>query len=177
MKALQRWFWWLFLANIIFVVCADTFLRPLTYGEMVRFEIAKKVSVAEAILQEWGKLDMISKAQYGLYINFVFIGLYISGLAVACIFLSRLTGHEILIRAGKGALWLLAGAAICDFIGNVVMLRSLRHGVTHWSATIAYDMAAARFSVIILSFLFMMVCVVFWLGNRLVNRNNEPMAF
>lgn len=177
MKALQRWFWWLFLGNIIFVVCADTFLRPLTYGEMVRLEIAKKVFVAEGILQEWAKLDILPKALYGLYINFVFIGLYISWFAVACIFLSKLTAHEILIRAGKGVLWLLAGAAICGFIGNIVMLRSLQHGVTHWSAMITYDMAAARFSVIILSLLFMMVCIVFWLGNRLVNRDNEPMAF
>lgn len=177
MKALQRWFWWLLLANIIFVVCADTFLRPLTYGEMVRFEIARKVSVAEAILVEWGQLGMLKKALYGVYINFAFIGLYTAGLAMACLYFARLTGHEILIRAARGALWLLVGAATCDIIGNAAMMKSLQHGVTHWSVLIAYDMAATRFSVIILCLLFIMVCLVFWFGNRLIDRNNKPMTF
>ncbi|WP_276480605.1 hypothetical protein [Paraflavitalea pollutisoli] len=176
MKALQRWFWWLLLANIIFVVCADTLLRPLTYGEMVRFEIAKHIATAEGILLEWRQLGLLQKALYGVYFNFAFIGLYTAGLAVGCAYLSKLTGHEILIRAARAGTWLLVGAGICDIIGNTAMLNSLLHGVSHWNAMLAYDMAAARFSVIILSLLFMMICLVFWLGGRLADRD-ERMTF
>lgn len=177
MKALQRWFWWLLLANIVFVVCADTFLRPLTYGEMVRFEISRKLPVAASILHEWSQLGMLGKGLYGVYINFAFIGLYTAVLAVACVYFARLTGHVVLMRAAKGALLLLIGAAICDVIGNAAMLKSLQQGLTHWSVLIAYNMAAARFSVIILSLLFMMACLVFWLGNRVADRNNKTMIF
>lgn len=175
--SLQRWFWWLLLMNILFIVCAEFYLRPLTYGEMVRFSVAKDIRTVEGIVQEWKQMGKYTKALQGIYINCLFIGLYTAGLAVACSFLSRLTGHEILIRTGKGAFWLLIGAAICDIIGNVAMMRSLHEAITHWSVTLAYDMAAAKFSVIILCLLFILVCLIFWLGNKLFTKDNTSMFF
>lgn len=175
--SLQRWFWWLLLINVLFIIIAWTFLRPLSYGDMVRFEVAKETGIAEAILHEWKQAGKYEKALPGIYINCLFIGLYTAGLAVACSFLSRLTGHEILIRAGKGAFWLLAGAAICDIMGNIAVMRSLRQDITHWSVMMAYDMAAAKFSVVILCLLFILVCLIFWLGNKLFSRNDSSMLF
>lgn len=175
--SLQRWFWWLLLMNILFIVCAELYLRPLTYGEMVRFAVAKDTRIADAIVLEWREMGKYAKALQGIYVNFLFIGLYIAGLAVACAFLSRLTGHEILIRAGKGAFWLLIAAAICDTIGNIAMMKSLQQAITHWNVTLAYDMAAAKFSVIILCLLFILVCLTFWLANKLFSKDNTSMFF
>jgi hypothetical protein len=175
--SLRRWFWWLLLMNILFIVCADMYLRPLTYGELLRFEVAKETSVAEGIVNIWKQLGKFDKALQGIYINCLFIGLYTAGLTVACIFLARLTGHEILIRASKTAFWLLAGAAICDIVANIAMVRSLHQAITHWSVTLAYDMAAAKFSVIILCLLFILVCLIFWLSNKLFSRDNSSIFF
>lgn len=173
--SLQRWFWWLLLMNILFIVCAEFYLRPLTYGEMVRFAVAKDARIAETIVLEWKQMGKYAKAMQGIYVNCLFIGLYTAGLAVACAFLSRLTGHEILIRAGKGAFWLLIAAAICDIIANVAMMRSLQEAITHWNVTLTYDMAAAKFSVIILCLLFILVCLIFWLGNKLFSKDYTSM--
>ena len=175
--SLQRWFWWLLVINILFIVGVDTYLRPLTYGEMVRFEIAKEVSVADVIVKEWSQAGFFAKALQGVYLNCLFIGLYTFGLAVACIFLSRLTAHEILIRAGKGAFWLLAGAAVCGIIGSIAMIKSLHGGIFKWNVMLAYDMAAARFSVLILCLLFVLVCLVFWLSNKLFDKDRSSMSF
>jgi hypothetical protein len=143
----------------------------------VRFSVAKDIRTVEGIVQEWKQMGKYAKALQGIYINCLFIGLYTAGLAVASAFLSRLTGHEILIRAGKGAFWLLIGAAICDIIGNVAMMRSLQDAITHWNVTLTYDMATAKFSVIILCLLFTLVCLIFWLGNKMFSKGKTSMFF
>lgn len=175
--AFQRWFWWLLLANILFIICARFYFHPLTSGEIVRFEVAKEISVAENIIHEWKETGKFDKAVQSIYIDYLFIILYAVGLAVACTFLSRLTGHEILIRTGKGFSLLLGAAAICDVIENIAMARSLHNAVTHWNVTLAYDMAAAKFSIIIVCLLFVFVCLIFWLGNKLFTRKSTSTFF
>lgn len=175
--SLQRWFWWLLIINVLFIVCSRIYLQPLTSGEIVRFEVAKETSIVENLVNEWKQTGKYDKALHGIYLDYLFIVLYASGLAVACSFLSRLTGHEILIRAGKGASWLLAGAAICDVIENVAMTRTLHGAITPWNVMLTYDMAAAKFSVIILCLLFILVCLIFWLGNKIFSKDNTSMFF
>lgn len=175
--SLQRWFWWLLLINVLFIACSRFYIQPLTSRDIVRFEVAKTTRVAESIVQEWKQMGKYNMAIQSIYIDYLFIILYTSGLAVACAFLSRLTGHEILIRAGKGASWLLAMAGICDVIENVAMTKSLQDAITPWNVMLAYDMAAAKFSVIILCLLFILVCLIFWLGNKLLNRPNTSIFF
>lgn len=175
--ALQRLFWWLLLVNILFIIGARFYFHPLTSGEIVRFEVAQETSVAEHIIQEWKQAGKFDKAVQGIYVDYLFIVLYAAGLSVACVYLSRLTGHEILTRTGKVAPWLLIVAAVCDVVENMAMTRSLLSVVTHWNVTLAYDMAAAKFSVIILCLLFMLVCLIFWLGNKLFSRRSTSMYF
>ncbi|MBO9564480.1 MAG: hypothetical protein J7621_16975 [Niastella sp.] len=171
--ALQRLFWWLLLVNILFIIGARFYFHPLTSGEIVRFEVAKETSVAEHIIQEWKHAGKFDKAVQSIYIDYLFIILYTTGLSVACVYLSRLTGHEILIRTGKVAPWLLIVAAVCDVIENVAMTRSLLSVVSRWNVTLAYDMAAAKFSIIILCLLFILVCLIFWGSNKLFRGKNS----
>lgn len=169
--ALQRWFWWLLLANLVFVVCLKFYLQPLAPDEMVRFEVAKTVSNAEGIILDWKGSGKYEKAIESIYIDYLFIILYTAGMAVACAYLSRLTGHEILIRAGKGASYLLGAAGVCDVVENVAITRSLHGVVQHWNVTLAYDMAAAKFSVVIICLLFILVCIIYYLSKRLFERS------
>jgi hypothetical protein len=167
---LQRWFWWLLLLNILFIYFSKLYLKPLTSSEIVHFEVAKVTTVADHILQDWKTTGKYEKAVQSVYIDYLFIILYTIGLAVACAFFSRLTGHEILIRAGKGLSYLLAGAGICDVIENVAMTRSLQGHITSWNVMLSYDMAVTKFSVIIICLLFMLVCILFYLANLLFEK-------
>jgi hypothetical protein len=167
---LQRWFWWLLLLNLLFIFGSKFYLKPLTSAEIVRFEVAKITPVAEGILQEWKSSGKYEKAVQSIYIDYLFIILYVAGLSVSCAYVSRLTGHEILIRAGKGLSYLLAIAGICDVIENVTMMKSLHGALSPWNVMLSYDMAAAKFSVIIISLLFLLVCFLFYLANLLFEK-------
>jgi hypothetical protein len=158
----RKWFLVLLLANALYILFAGLYLRPLTSGEIVKFELAKEASVAESIVQEWTANGKFDKAVQSVYLDFLFIILYTSGLSMACIYLSRQTQHEILIRTGYFFSYLLIAAGICDVIENVSLLRSLNGSIRNWNVILAYDMAATKFSLVILSVLFLAVCLIFW---------------
>jgi hypothetical protein len=161
-QQLRRWFWLLLVLNALYITGSRFYLQPLTGADMVRFELAKKMSVAEGILQEWQSSGKYSQALPALYIDFLFILLYTSGLSVACVYLSRLTKHEIMERMGRLVSYLLIVAGICDVIENLALIKNLRNTVSNWNVVLAYDMAAGKFSIIILSILFLFICLVFW---------------
>jgi hypothetical protein len=158
----RKWFLVLLLANALYILFAGLYLRPLTSGEIVKFELAKEVPVAESIVHEWTANGKFDKAVQSIYLDFLFIILYTSGLSVACVLISRFTHHEILIRTGYFFSYLLVAAGICDVIENMAMLRSLNGHISNWNVILAYDMAATKFSLIIISVLFLSVCLIFW---------------
>jgi hypothetical protein len=159
---LRRRFWFLLIANFIYVVAVHFILQPVTSGEIVRFEMAKEAGVAETMVANWKASGNFNKAVTGVYLDFLFILLYSSGLATACVFLAKLTKHEILGRAGKIFSYLLIIAAVCDIIENIAMLKSMQGVVKSWNVMLAYDMAATKFSIVILSLLFIIICLIFW---------------
>lgn len=165
---LQRWFWLLLAINCLFIIASKWYMQPLSTGEIVRFELAKELSVADRIIQDWNTYGKLNHAIISIYVDFLFIALYTSGLAVTCVYVGRLTGHEILMRTGKFFTWLLIGAGICDVIENIAMLKSLHGTASEWSVLMAYDMATTKFSIVILSALFIAVCLVFRLLRKIV---------
>jgi hypothetical protein len=163
---LQRWFWGLLAINCLFIIASKLYMEPLATAEIVRFELAKDLSVAEKIIQYWETYGKLHHAIIGIYIDFLFIILYTSGLSVACMYFGRLSGHEILMRTGKFITYLLIIAGICDVIENIAMLKSLQDVPTRWSVLLAYDMATTKFSMVILSALYIAICLVFRLLRR-----------
>jgi hypothetical protein len=79
----------------------------------------------------------MEKAVQSIYLDFLFIILYTSGLSVACVFFSRLTAHEVLMRTGYFFSYLLVAAGICDVIENVALLRSLHGSIRNWNVILA----------------------------------------
>ena len=169
-QQLQRWFWTLLVINMLFITGVTFYLKPLTSGDIVHFELAKHVPVAEGIIQLWSDGGLLDKVKQSVYIDFLFIVLYSSGLAVTCIFLGRLTRHEVLERAGKFFSYLVVAAGLCDVVENIALLKSLYGNVYYWNVLLAYDMAATKFSLIILSVLFIAVCFIFWLLDKITTR-------
>lgn len=161
--ALKRWFWILLLLNIIFILGSRYYLRPLHTGEIIQFEIAKKVAVAKTIVEEWNipNENKLKKAIQAIYLDYLFIALYVSGLSVASIYVSRLTGNQILKRAGRFFEYLLMTAGVCDVFENIAMWYSLHGRLNGWNVMVAYNMAVIKFSVIILALLFIVISLIF----------------
>ena len=173
---MQNLFWILLFLNVVFILWSKNFLQPLQTKEIVRFEVAKKVPVAESILREWESEggEKAVKALQAIYIDYLFIVLYVAGLSIGSIYLSRLTRHPILKRAGRFLPFLLLGAGVCDVIENIAMTYSLNGHHNGWNVWLAYDMAVTKFSIVILALIFMVICLVFFVG-RLIGKKEESL--
>lgn len=167
-STLRKWFWWLIALNLLFIAGTMLWLSPFSSADILSFETAGKLPKAEAILLSWQTGGKLALAIKSIYLDYIFILLYTAGLSVGSVYLSGLTEHEILIRFGKGMSWLMVLAGICDLVENMVMLRSLTRGLTAFHVALTHDMAAAKFTVIILALLFLLVCVIYWLSNKLL---------
>ena len=173
-RQLQNLFWILLALNIFFILWSRNFLQPLQTREVVRFEIAKTAPVAEGILREWttspdGKLD---KAVQAIYLDYLFIILYVAGLSIGSIYLSLLTAHPILKRAGRFIPFLIVAAGVCDVIENIAMMYSLTGHLSGWNVWVAYDMAVTKFSIIILALIFLAICIIFFSVKKLTDKKS-----
>ena len=164
---LRRWFWLLLAVNALYLVLGRLVLHPLTGGDIVDFEVARDVSVATALLEKWkhvpGKTEMMLPS---IYWDYFFIGLYTAFLSVTALFFSRFSGEPVLQKAGRFIPVLIVLAAVCDVIENMAMTHSLSTSLDGWSVRLAYDMAVAKFSVLILIILFFFTCLIFALFRK-----------
>jgi hypothetical protein len=168
-RQLRRWFWILLLLNLVFIIGSKFYLRPFNSNEIIRFEIAKDVDVAGKIVQQWNSsgADNIDKAIQSIYLDYLFIFLYVSVLSIACIYFSKLTRHDILKKAGRFFGFLIIAAGFCDVLENIAMWYSLNGYLNQWNVSVAYDMAVTKFSIIIVSLLFLINCLIFYLLEKL----------
>lgn len=162
-----RLYFWVFLAlNIGFIAWSRTYLKPLTTRDIVKFEVAKNLPAAEQIMNEWKQTGKFEKAQQSVQADYVFIVLYAAGFITCILLLSRLSRHELLRKTGRFITVLVPIAAICDVIENIAMTRTLSGAASNFYVALAYDMAVAKFSIIILTLIFLLICLLFWIGSR-----------
>jgi hypothetical protein len=164
---LKWWFWIFFLVTLIFIIWMKRYLLPLQSAEVIRFEMAKTTENAAAMIKEWkenGKFGLVVK---NVYLDYIFIVLYTTGIAIACRFLSGLTQNIILRKAGYFFSFFIFGAGIFDVAENMAMMKSLGQSVTETNVGFAYKMAISKFSIVLMVLLFIVVCVVSWLVNQL----------
>ncbi|HYE54123.1 MAG TPA: hypothetical protein VD996_04740, partial [Chitinophagaceae bacterium] len=132
--------------------------------------VAKTAASAEQIKAEWVQNGKLEKAIDSIQIDYLFIILYSALLISGVLFLAKLSRHIILFRMGRFVSYLLPIAAVCDIIENIAMTKSLTGTVTGLKAMLAYDMAVAKFSIIILALIFMFICLLSWLGSKVTPR-------
>ena len=164
---LQLWFWFLLLINIAFIFTIKSFLLPLQTGEIVQFETAKTVEKASAIIDTWVGEGKFDKAVLSIWLDYVFIVLYVVGLMVAVLFLSDATKHPLLIRSGRFFRWLAPAAGVCDVLENIFMMQTLKENVSELNVMLTYDMALTKFSLLIVTLLFIVLCLFFWFARKL----------
>jgi hypothetical protein len=164
-RRLRLYFWIFLVLNIGFIAWSKYYLSPLTSGDIVRFEVAKTTPVAERIIAEWTAAATIEKARQSIWIDYIFIILYTGALMTAVPLLARLSHHVLLLRTGRFISMLLPIAAICDVVENIAMMKSLSGNISSFYVTLAYDMAVAKFSIIIIALIFLFICLLFWIGS------------
>ena len=154
-------------------------VHPLETSEIVRLETAKTVPAAESIVRSWSTPDdtKLNKAVQSINIDYIFILFYTIGLSIASMYISNLTRHPILKRAGRFVPVLMVVAAVCDIVENVSMLNSLDGSFTKWNVLLTYDMAVTKFSIIILVLIFVLVCLVLFLARILTNKATGYASF
>jgi len=165
---LRQLFWLSSLLTIGYMIWMRNNLSPLSSGEIVQFEIAKTVSKANSIINEWKNTGKFEPGLRSTTLAYFFIALYTIAIAVGCRFISACTGNEILTKGGRGFSWLILIATICDIIENIAMSRTLHGAGSQWSVTIAYNLARVKFSIAIVCILFMLACALYWVIGRIV---------
>jgi hypothetical protein len=162
-----RLYFWVFLAlNLGFIAWSRTYLKPLASRDIIKFEVAKTLPVAERIMTEWKQAGKFEKAQQSITVDYLFIVLYGAGFIICVLLLSRLSNHELLRKTGRFITVLVPIAAVCDVIENIAMTRTLNGAASNFYVALAYDMAVAKFSIIIITLIFLLICLLFWIGSR-----------
>jgi hypothetical protein len=166
-KRLRSLFWSLLFLNILFIAGTKYYLAPLDTSEVVQFETAKYVVKADAIIDDWQINGKIEKAKTAIWLDYIFIILYVPFLMAATMFVSDASRYSLLMRSGRFFRWLLPFAGICDVIENIFMQRILAAHPTPFTVMLTYDMAVAKFSILIVTFLFLVMCLFFWILRKL----------
>lgn len=172
-KRLKIYFWGLLVINIGYITWMKSFLAPLETNEILRFEIARTTSRATDMVAAWKsappKFDMVALS---LPIDYLFIVLYSTGLIVAVLFIARLSAQDLLVRCSKFIAVLLVAAAVCDVVENIFLARMLSNPANEFAVRMAYNFAAAKFSVIILTLLFLSICLIFFLMRMFTSKQS-----
>lgn len=161
---LRTAFWVALVATGAFYYWMSGRVAPLTGKEIIAFETALEADTANAYLLQWQATGIKKeKLQTSIYLDYIFIILYVSVIFAACRFFSILTGNNILKKAGTFFSWLIVGAGICDIIENLLMTRSIGYGATSATAAWAYYMAVTKFSIVLICLLFIVFCVLMYM--------------
>jgi hypothetical protein len=159
------------------MIWARNYLSPLSAGEIVQFEVAKTVSKAQSIIQEWKSTGKYDQGVKSTSLAYLFIILYTLAIGLGCRFVSACTSNEILTKGGRGFAWLIILATICDIVENTVMSRTLLGPVYQINVTIAYNLARIKFSIVIICLLFILACTLYWVIGKMERRDKLKIRF
>lgn len=166
-KRLKNLFWLLLLLNFVYIAWMKYQLAPLQSREILAFEISRTTDRATNWVNTWkSEPPKFERAVSSLKYDYVFIFLYSIGLIVAVLQFGRLSGQDLLTRCSRFIVALLVAAAICDFLENLFLGRVLNNPSNEFAVRMAYNFAAAKFSILILTMLFLAVCSIFYFLKR-----------
>ena len=147
-------FWPLLLATFIVMVAFQFLDRPLRTSAapngIVSFELAGSVEKARAMLESWDERARLYTA-LGLGLDYLFMLLYATTIALACLWSADVYATAGWFLAGWGGLmaWGVWLAAVLDGIENYSLWRLLKGpvvkpwpGIAHWCASIKFALIA-----------------------------------
>jgi len=171
----KRLFWALFIFTIVVMYCMNLVGEPLNTSEapygIVSYELAGTVDQAQVILDSWDQNARLHAA-FSLGFDYLFMALYSTTIALACIWGAQLLPTRGWPGARIGFLlaWGLWLAAILDGIENVALSLELFGGpVAPWPQ-VAQTTAIVKFSLIFLGLSFSFVALIVKLWKRPVSQ-------
>jgi hypothetical protein len=167
--SIRRNFWLFTLLTLAFIFVMLKLIQPLTSEAIVGFELAKTTCKAALILRDWDNHLLLGLFKRSVYLDFIFIFLYSVAFFFGCRFVSELSGHYILQKAGYGFSWLAPLAGVFDVLENIGMLKTVYSAEpSAWVVKFTYHMAVAKFSMLMIVCLFMIVCLIMWAIGKLI---------
>lgn len=139
-------------------------MRPFTPPNIVAFELAGTVEAASKIISEWST-EQISHVKTSIYLDFGFILAYCSAFMFATRAASTYSSVQFFMTTGKQLIVLIWIAGLCDAIENIAMLRTLSK-ISQTSVSIAFYTATVKFGILLLTLIFILMCVVTGLFTR-----------
>jgi len=157
-----RLFWLMLVLNVLYITWMKFQLAPLQTNEILSFEISRTTERASTWVNNWkAQPPKFDRAVSSLSYDYVFIILYCVGLIVAVLQFGKWSGQDLLARSSRFIAGLLILAGICDVLENLFLSRVLQDPALEFPVRMAYNFAAAKFSILILAMLFLAVCAIF----------------
>lgn len=131
-------------------------MRPFTPPNIIAFELAGTVDAAQAIISNWSA-EQINYIRTGIYLDFVFIFAYCLAFLYAIRAAAAFSGIEFFVKTAQQSTWIIWVSGICDAIENVALLSTLNE-ITRRSVSIAAYAATVKFSILLVAFVFVLIC-------------------
>jgi len=135
------------------------FIGPYS-PNIVDFEFCRTLDRANAIIKAWSEVARV-QAAFNLGFDFLFIPIYSTTIALACIWAAnKLGGNRIWHNMGMLFAWGLWVAAILDCVENYALLTMLEGTVANPFPALATMCATIKFSLILLGLAFCIVVAI-----------------
>ena len=158
------------IASVILTACWIAFMRyetkPFTSEEIVRFEFAGTIEHATEIIKEWNQHQWVPLAIHSLYLDFIFIFLYTTTLALGCLTFPSMTGKIKLMNWGLRLYRFSLYAGLADFFENLCLLKVLNEDHRAFFPMAAWGLAFIKFAIILMILLFLLRCIIHGAVNR-----------
>ena len=164
--------------TILYAFLMDQLIWPLGSGDIIRLETARTVANLQDILTEFREFtpSKLEKAIDSVYLDFVFILLY-GGLMISAIkYFGLLADHDLVERASRFFIVVVVLACVCDVVENLLILKTLKVGPTELGVRMTYNLAAAKFSMIIISVMFIFLELAYVGLSRIVSRKDLKLS-
>lgn len=142
-------------------------MRPFTPPNIIAFELAGTVDAAQAIISNWSA-EQISNVRTGIYLDFIFIFAYCSAFMYASRAAAAFSGIDFFTKVAHQSTWVIWVAGMCDAIENICLLNTLNE-ITGRSVSIAYYSATVKFSILLVTLVFVFMCVIIGLFRKIRN--------
>jgi len=141
---------------------------------IVSFELAGGQSQAREIVESWGERGQVY-AGLNLGLDYLFLVTYASCIGLGCVMVARsLTGRvEIAFSAGVLLAWGQIAAALLDSVENYALIRVLLGSGQELWPMVALCCAVAKFIIVALGLVYILVGVVVVLVARSRGRNEH----
>ena len=157
-----KFFWVLFCLTILTIIGMQITGTPLNTevapGGIVSFELIGTLEGSQSIINSWQNDKMIY-AGINMGLDFLFLSLYSITIALSCLLVSvRLSEHWKFIK--KLGVWMAVAviiAALFDIVENIALIKLLLGSKNELLPVIAKWCAIPKFSIVILSILYVII--------------------